>query len=61
MTTMEKLAIKAQDDREAIEADGRCPIKESVISYEPNFTPENGELRLENSYFWDDIVRISIR
>jgi hypothetical protein len=27
-----------------------------VISYKPNFAPENGDLSLENTYFWDDIV-----
>ena len=55
MTTMEKFAIKAKG-REAIEVNDRYPLREPVISYAPNFTPENGDLRLENKYFWDDIV-----
>jgi hypothetical protein len=43
MITIEKLSIKAKG-REAIEINGRYQLRKPVISYEPDFTPENGHL-----------------
>jgi len=54
MNTMEKLGIKVKG-REVVEANGRYQLKEPAISYMPIFTPENGDLRPKNAYFWDDI------
>jgi len=31
-------------------------LREPAIPYGGNFTPENGLLRLQNTYYWDDIV-----
>jgi hypothetical protein len=31
-------------------------LREPGISYGGNFTPENGRLRPQNTYFWNDIV-----
>jgi hypothetical protein len=41
---MEKVGINTQG-REAIETNGRHQLGEPVISYEPDFIPENGHLR----------------
>jgi hypothetical protein len=41
---MEKFGIKAKG-REAIETNGRYQLGEPMISYEPDFTSENGDLR----------------
>jgi hypothetical protein len=54
MTTMEKFSIKAKG-RETIETNGRYELGEPEISYEPIPTPENGDPRTKNVYFWDDI------
>jgi hypothetical protein len=51
---MEKLGIKVKG-RETVEANGRYQLKGPVIFYMPGFTPENGDIRPKNVYFWDDI------
>ena len=60
MNTTEKLGIKAKG-QEAVETDGRYQLREPVLSYKANFTPENNDLRPENKYFWNDIALKSIR
>lgn len=54
-TTKEKLGIKAKG-RQGIGENGTSQLKEPATSYQCNVDPENERLRLENMYFWNDIV-----
>ena len=50
--TKEKLGIRAMG-REIIGANGSYELRDPEISYNGNFDPENGDLRQENTFFWD--------
>lgn len=54
-TTNEKLGIKAKG-RQVTGENGTYQLREPAASYQCNFDPENERLRLENMYFWNDIV-----
>jgi len=49
----ERLRIKAVG-WEVIGKEGFYELGESDVSYEANFGPENGDLRQENAFFWDE-------
>ena len=49
------LGIKAKG-RKIVGSKKSYELREPAIPYGANFTPENGLLRLENTYFWDDII-----
>jgi hypothetical protein len=52
-TTKSILGIKAKDLR-IIGKERSYELREPVVSYGGNFTPENGCLSLQNGYFWAD-------
>ena len=51
--TKEKLGIKAVG-REVMGGNGSYELRESEVSYEANFGHENGDLRQENAFFWEE-------
>jgi len=51
--TKERLGIKAVG-REVVGKEGFYELRESEVSYEANFGRENGDLRQENDFFWDE-------
>lgn len=51
--TKEKLGIKGKG-REVIGGDGSYELRESAAPYRAIFGNENGGLRLQNEYFWND-------
>ena len=53
--TKERLGIKAVG-RDVMGGDGSFELRESEVSYEANFNPENGDLRQENAFFWDEFT-----
>jgi len=53
--TKERLGIKAVG-REVMKNGGSYELRESEVSYEANFSPENGHLRQENAFFWDEFT-----
>ena len=53
--TIQRLGIKAKG-RGIIGGDKSCELRELTASYGGNFTPENGPLRPQNVYYWDDIT-----
>lgn len=53
--TKEKLGARALG-REMIGRDGSFELREPSIPYKANLQPENEVLRLQNEYFWGDIV-----
>ena len=53
--TKERLGIKAVG-REVMGDGGSYELRESEVSYEANFSPENGHLRQENAFFWDEFI-----
>ncbi|MFC1532747.1 hypothetical protein ACFL7M_05215 [Thermodesulfobacteriota bacterium] len=55
MSTLKKLGIRAKG-RKVVGSNKSYELREPAVPYGDNFTPENGLLRLQNSYFWDDIV-----
>ena len=50
-----RLGIKVKG-REVIEGNGSYELREPRASYGDTLTPKNDLLRLQNTYFWDDIV-----
>ncbi len=50
--TKQRLGIKAVG-REVIGVDGSYELREPVTPYEAVFDPKNGDLRAENTYYWD--------
>jgi len=42
--------------RKIIGSKKSCELREPTVPYGGNFSPENGLLRLQNIYAWDDIV-----
>jgi hypothetical protein len=57
--TKAELGIKAIG-RKAMGTDGVYELREGDVSYNPDFGGENSGLRLENSYFWNLSISISI-
>jgi REP element-mobilizing transposase RayT len=53
--TKERLGIKAVG-REIMGGDRSYELRESEVSYEANFQAENGDLRQENTFFWDESI-----
>jgi hypothetical protein len=53
--TIKKLGIKAKG-RKIVGSEKSYELREPGVPYGGNFTPENGLLRLQNTYFWDDII-----
>jgi hypothetical protein len=51
--TKEKLGIKGKG-REMIGTDGSYELRESSPPYKAILGHENGGLRLQNDYFWND-------
>jgi len=51
--TKERLGIKAVG-REVMGDSGSYELREPEVSYEANFDPENGDLRQENAFYWDE-------
>ena len=52
--TIKRLGIKAIG-RKIARGDKSYELREPAVPYGANFAPENGFLRLENTYFWADI------
>ena len=52
--TIKKLGIKAKG-RKIIGRKKSYELREPAVSYGGYFAPENGPLRLQNTYFWNDI------
>ena len=53
--TIKRLEIKAKG-RKIVGSEKSYELREPAIPYGANLTPENGLLRLQNTYFWDDSV-----
>ena len=53
--TIKRLGIKAKG-RKIIGSNKSYELREPDVPYGGNFTHENGLLRLQNTYFWDDSV-----
>ena len=53
--TIKRLGIKAKG-RKLVGSKKSYELREPAVSYGGNFTHENGLLRLQNTYFWDDIT-----
>ena len=51
--TKERLGIKAVG-REIMGKEGVYELRESEVSYEANLNRENGDLRQENAFFWNE-------
>jgi hypothetical protein len=51
--TKERLGIKAVG-REVMGMEGAYELREPAVSYEANFDHENGDLRQENAFFWNE-------
>ena len=49
----EKLGIRAKG-RKVGKSGGLYHLRESQVSYNSDFTPENSKLRTKNTYFWSD-------
>ena len=47
------LGVKAKG-RKIIGSEKRYELREPIASYGGNFTPENGHVSLETTYFWAD-------
>jgi hypothetical protein len=52
--TKEKLGFKAKG-REVIGGEGSYELRESPAPYKAILGPENGGLRHQNTYFWDEL------
>ena len=52
--TVKKLGIDAKG-RKIIGSSKSYELREPAVTYGDNFTPENSLLRLQNTYFWNDI------
>jgi REP element-mobilizing transposase RayT len=52
---IKRLGIKAKG-RKIVSRKKSYELREPAIPYGANFTPENGLLRIENTYFWDNII-----
>lgn len=50
-TTKERLGIRAKG-RKVFNNNGAYELREPAVPYKGDFEPENGVLRLENTYFW---------
>ncbi|MDY7036040.1 MAG: hypothetical protein SV375_07765 [Thermodesulfobacteriota bacterium] len=53
--TIKKLGIRAKG-RKVVGSGKSYELREPAVPYGVNFTPENGSLTLQNSYFGDVIV-----
>jgi REP element-mobilizing transposase RayT len=53
--TKERLGIKAVG-RQVVGDNGSYELREPEVSYEANFDPENGGLRQENAFYWDESI-----
>jgi putative transposase len=53
--TIERLGIRAKG-RKIVGSERSYELHEPEVPYGANLAPENGPLRLQNTYFWDDIV-----
>jgi len=53
--TIKRLGIKAKG-RKIVGSNKSYELREPAFPYGGNFTPENGLLRLQNTYFWNDII-----
>ena len=53
--TIKKLGIRAKG-RKVVESNKSYELREPAVPYGANLTPESSLLRLENTYFWDDII-----
>ena len=58
--TKERLGVGAKG-RKVFSNNGAYELREAAAPYKGDFDPENGVLRLENTYFWNDSPLISIR
>jgi len=58
--TKERLGIKARG-RKVLGENGTYELREPQAAYGDDFTPENGGLRVENTYFWDVYPEKSVR
>jgi len=52
---LKSLELRPKVER-SLEAKKTTKLREPAVPYGGNFTPENGILRPQNTYFWDDIV-----
>ena len=52
--TRERLGIKAKG-RQVVGENGSYQLKDPETAYTGNFDMENGDLRFENAYFWENI------
>ncbi len=50
---LEKLQVRAKG-RKVREGDDRYELRESQAAYNAHFTPENGLLRIENGFYWNE-------
>ena len=53
--TIKRLGIRAKG-RKIVGSERSYELREPGVPYGANLTPKNGPLRLQNTYFWDDIV-----
>ena len=53
--TIKRLGIKAKG-RKIVGSNKSYELREPAFPYGGDFTPKNGLLRPQNTYYWDDIV-----
>ena len=53
--TIKKLGMKAKG-RKIVGSDKSYELREPGVPYGANLAPENGLLKLQNTYFWNDII-----
>ena len=51
---LQKLQIQAKG-RKVREGDDRYELREPGVAYNAVFTPENGHLRIENGFYWNEL------
>ena len=54
-TTIKKLGIRAKG-RKVVGSNKSYELREPAVPYGGNFTHKNGQLRHQNTYFWNDII-----
>ena len=56
---LHKLEIRAKG-RKVRKGDDRYELREPEAAYDALFTPENGLLRVENGFYWNELFEQSI-
>ena len=52
---LKKLGVKAKG-RKVVGSNKNYELREPTVSYGAKFSPENGLLSLQNTYYWENII-----